>query len=317
MSSWSRIELRYLSALAAVARERSFSRAAETLGYTQSAVSQQIARLERIVGQQLVERPGGPRPVSLTAAGELLARHAESIVARLASAAADIDALAEGRSGVLRVGCFQSVGVRILPKVLRRFSAAWPQVEVRLTELPDDGGLLAQVEHGDLDLTFMTFPLVPGPFEAVELLDDPYVLVMRAGSEPAGRSSPLPLQLLTGLPLMTYSPLREANLVENRLGRPDLRDQIVFRSNDNGTLLGLAAEGVGAALMPSLSVDPERPGISVLDLDGVPPRVVGVAWHRDRYRIPAADAFVGFCHAVAAEERHARTPAGGSRPPHA
>src|ERR671930_2454082 len=82
---WLGIELRHLTALEAVGREGSFGRAAKSLGYTQSAVSQQIAALERIVGSRLIERPGGPRRVSLTEAGELLLRHAEAIVARLAA----------------------------------------------------------------------------------------------------------------------------------------------------------------------------------------------------------------------------------------
>src|ERR671927_1471559 len=107
---WLGIELRHLTALEAVGREGSFGRAAKSLGYTQSAVSQQIAALERIVGARLVERPGGPRTVSLTDAGELLLRHAEALVARLAAARADIAALSAGEVGRLRVGTYQSVG---------------------------------------------------------------------------------------------------------------------------------------------------------------------------------------------------------------
>ena len=82
---WLGVEVRHFAALEAVARERSFGRAAESLGYTQSAISQQIQTLEKIVGEKLVERPGGPRPVSLTEAGTLLLRHAESIVTRCSS----------------------------------------------------------------------------------------------------------------------------------------------------------------------------------------------------------------------------------------
>src|ERR1041385_314725 len=119
--SWLGVEVRHLAALQALAAERSFSRAAGRLGYTQSAVSQQIATLERIVGEQLVERPGGPRPVSLTEAGELLLRHAESIVDRLQAAQADLHALQTGEAGTLRVGTFQSAGARLLPEVMRRF----------------------------------------------------------------------------------------------------------------------------------------------------------------------------------------------------
>src|SRR4051812_42346481 len=136
--SWLGVELRHLAALQAVAEQGSFGRAAEKLGYTQSAVSQQIATLERIVGERLVERPGGPRPVTLTEAGRILLRHAESIVARLQAAQADIAALAQGEAGSLHVGTFQSVGVRVLPKVIRRFRTAWPDVQIELRESHSD-----------------------------------------------------------------------------------------------------------------------------------------------------------------------------------
>src|SRR5262245_34406770 len=119
---WLGVELRHLAALHAVAQEASFGRAAERLGYTQSAISQQIAALERIVGERLVERPGGPRPVSLTEAGRLLLRHADSIMARLAAAQADLTALSAGAAGTLRVGTWQSTGARILPVLMRRFN---------------------------------------------------------------------------------------------------------------------------------------------------------------------------------------------------
>ena len=119
---WLGVEIRHFAALQAVASEGSFGRAAQRLGYTQSAISQQIATLERIVGERLVDRPGGPRPVSLTEAGRLLLRHADSIVARLDAAQADLNALRAGEAGTLRVGTFQSAGARVLPEVMRRFT---------------------------------------------------------------------------------------------------------------------------------------------------------------------------------------------------
>ena len=114
LHDWAGLELRHLIALQAVAEERSFGRAAERLGYTQSAVSHQIAALEGLVGERVVERGRGQRSVELTQAGALLARHADAIVARLRAAQADYAAFTEGAAGVLRVGIYQSVGTRIL-----------------------------------------------------------------------------------------------------------------------------------------------------------------------------------------------------------
>ena len=98
-SAWSGLEMRHLLALVAVVETGTFSAAAEELGYTQSAVSQQIGILERIVGAPLFERPGGRRPVQLTAAGQMLLTHARAVIARVSAAAADLRALAAGEQG--------------------------------------------------------------------------------------------------------------------------------------------------------------------------------------------------------------------------
>jgi DNA-binding transcriptional LysR family regulator len=201
---WLGLELRHLIALEAVAREGSFGRAAISLGYTQSAVSQQIAALEKIVGARLVDRPGGPRPVSLTPAGELLRRHATAIVARLAAARADMAALAEGEAGTLRVGIFQSVGARLLPGLLRRYKAEWPLVSVQVREAVSSAELLPLVESGELDVTFCELPLPEGPFDGVELMRDPYVLLVAADSPLAARGSAPPLRELGDLPLVGW-----------------------------------------------------------------------------------------------------------------
>ena len=295
---WLGIELRHFLALEAVARAGSFGKAAASLGYTQSAVSQQIATLERIVGQRLVERPGGPKAVSLTEAGRLLLTHADAIAARVAAAQADLTALGDGEAGALRVGVFQSVGQRILPELMRRFLQAWPLVDVTLTESADDTELLGLVERGQLDLTFSDLPLVEGPFESVELMRDPYVLVVPSDSPFAGRTSPPSDREIAELDLIGHKHCRTIANVEARFGRPLT---FVFRSDHNQTVQALVAAGVGMALVPRLTMDPEDEATALVELPKVAPRVIALAWHRDRYRTPAAKAFVEMTQQITAE----------------
>ena len=295
---WLGIELRHLLALEAVAREGSFGKAATSLGYTQSAVSQQIAMLERIVGQRLVERPGGPKPVSLTEAGRLLLTHAEAIAARLSAAQADLSAFGNGEAGTLRVGVFQSVGQRVLPEVMRCFFEAWPKVDVTLTESADDTELLGLVERGDLDLTFADLPLIEGPFEAVELLRDPYVLVVPADSELANEGAAPSLREIAELDLIGHKHCRSLTNLEAVFRRPL---HYVFQSDHNQTVQALVAAGVGLALVPGLTMDPQDESTVILEAPKVPPRVIALAWHRDRYRPPAARSFVETAQAVSAE----------------
>jgi molybdate transport repressor ModE-like protein len=296
--SWLGVELRHFLALEAVAREGSFGKAALALGYTQSAVSQQIAALERIVGQRLVERPGGPKPVSLTEAGRLLLKHADAIAARVAAAQADLTALGDGEAGTLRVGVFQSVGQRILPELMRRYLLAWPQVKVSLTESANDEELLTLVERGDLDLTFSDLPLPEGPFESVELLRDPYVLVVAADSPFADRDTPPTVRELAELDLIGHKHCRTIKQLEANIKLPL---NFVFRSDHNQTVQALVASGVGSALVPKLTMDPEDETTELIDIPKLPPRVIALAWHRDRYRTPAAHAFVDTAEAVTAE----------------
>ncbi|MDX6591410.1 MAG: hypothetical protein QOJ13_606 [Gaiellales bacterium] len=297
---WLGVELRHLAALQAVAEEGSFGRAAIRLGYTQSAVSQQIATLERLVGERLVERPGGPRPISLTEAGSVLLRHAEGIVARLRAAQADLAALAEGAAGSLRVGTYQSVGARVLPEVIRRFSSSHPLVDVTLSEA-EDATLLRKIEEGELDLAFIHLPLPDGPFEAIELLRDPYVLVARKDS-PIATGPPPTLRDVGELPLISFRTCSNGHQLEAHLKLRGMTPDVVFRSDDNGTMQGMVAAGVGVALMPLLAVDAADPRVSVIDMSGrIPPRLIGIAWHRDRVRSTAARSFVDLAGDVCAE----------------
>jgi len=296
---WMGLDLRHLVALKTIADVGSFGKAGEKLGYTQSAISQQIATLERIVGLRLIERPGGPRPISLTEAGEVLLRHAEAIQARLLAAKADMNALEAGDAGRLRVGTFQSVGTRVLPTLLRRFSESHPEVEILLRESLDEIELLEMVERGELDLTFWALPVAQGPYESVELLSDPYVLVVPAGSPLAALKRPPTLKEIALQPLIGFNHCASTAEVEASLALTGRKPKVVFRSDNNGTVQGLVGAGVGISVSPRLTVDEDDPRIDVIDLQGrVAPRVIALVWHRDRHRSPAAAAFVDSAVAV-------------------
>lgn len=296
---WLGVEIRHLAALEAVANAGSFGRAAERLGYTQSAVSQQIQTLERVVGERLVERPGGRRGVFLTEAGTLLLRHAEAIVARLDAARADMTALRAGETGTLRLGTYQSFGARVLPEVMREFRTAWPGIDLVLSEPTTDPELYGAVESGTLDLAFCSPPLPEGPFEALALASDPYVLVVPADHPLAARSS-ASLADVGELPLIGATACASGLVAESALREAGFTVEYGFRSDDNGTVQGLVAAGYGAALVPLLAVLPGDDRVRVLRLKPViPRRVIAVVWHRDRHRSPAARAFVEIAEDVA------------------
>jgi DNA-binding transcriptional LysR family regulator len=300
-AGWLGLGLRHLATLRALAEEQSFSAAAARLGYTQSAVSQQIALLERLVGQRLVERSAGNRAVKLTEAGRVLNAHAEAIAARLAAAKADMEALASGRGGRLRVGTFQTVGARILPEALRRLLSEWPEISLELTEAIADLELLELLEQGALDLAFAVLPLPPGEFERIELISDPFV-ASTAVNDPLARRDRLTPAELGERPLVCFRSCRVTELALDQLRAHGREPNVVFRSDHNETVQGAAAAGIATAFLPRLAVD-ERDG-RTRQLEIVPdvtPRVIAAVWRANEELSPAAAALVDAALAVSTE----------------
>src|SRR3954454_15395297 len=144
------LDVRRMRVLREVAVRGSFSAAAEALSFTQSAVSQQIAALEREAGTTLVQRSA--RGIRLTAAGEAVVRHAEAIMARLAEAEAELEAIAGLRGGRLRMASFESAGSTLMPLAIADFRAKHPGVELSMT-LGEPERTEPQLKSGELDLT--------------------------------------------------------------------------------------------------------------------------------------------------------------------
>lgn len=298
------VEARHLAALQAIAEERSFSRAAERLGYAQSAVSQQIAALERAVGLKLVERPGGPRPVSLTEAGEVVLRHADRLLARLGALRADLDQLVAGESGTIRVGTFQSAGARILPGVIREFRARWPEVRVEIREELNESLLLEGVAAGALDLTFASAGTpIPGQLDHETLLEDRYVLLAPPGSPYRGRAS-VSLRELDGLDVIEPPDNVSCQLnLERAWTAAGASRHTVFRTDDNLTVMRMVGAGIGHALVPELAAEAGLDAdVEVVPLSGdLLVRRIAIYWHRDRYRSRASETFVEIAREVGAQ----------------
>jgi molybdate transport repressor ModE-like protein len=307
------LELRHLVALKAVAEEGTFAAAARRLGYTQSAVSQQIAALERILDAHLLERPRGRRP-ALTHAGALVLRHGRAMLARAQAVEADLAAAAKGSAATLRLGTYQSMGVHVLPALLPRLRATHPRVDVRLTESASDVELLELVERGELDLTFCMLPLEPGPFQAIELLNDPYLLVLPLRS-PLARRRRVTIREIASLPLIGFRSCRNDHRIEAQLRARGFEPSLVLRSDDNSTVQALVAAGVGAALMPRLTVDLDNGRTACVDVGALfPPRLLGLVWHRDREPSEAASALAALAVEVCNELQEGGAPPDTPRP---
>ena len=308
MDMWERdLEIKHLVALQAVAAERSFGRAADRLGFTQSAISQQIDALERVVGEPVFDRPGGPRPVELTPAGQVLLDHAEAVFRQLHQAEEEVTRLRAGDGGSLVVGTFQSVSVKVLPEVIRRLKAERPLLDIRLFEADDLDILGDRIVEGQLDLAFMVGTTLDERFTSIHLMDDPYLLI----SAHTGQPKPLvvPTAGLDGVPLVgEYFSSCQAG-VDRALRAVGVEPNYVFRTNDNGAVQAMVRVGVGVAVLPVLAVDTADPEVVTQQLDPpIPPRRITIVRRTGRTLPPAADRFVELAVEVCAEL------AGRSRP---
>jgi DNA-binding transcriptional LysR family regulator len=294
------LEIRHLIALVGVAEERTFGRAAQRLGYTQSAISQQIAALERAVGAPLFDRPGGPRPVELTPLGRLLADHAREVLARVETAAKEVRRFQAGVIGRLDVGTFQSVSTTMLPAILGRLRTERPQLDAHLIESDVHEDLVRRVVEGELDVSFLLNREAPG-LETIPLLTDPFVVVALPDEVDHDAVS---VTTLIGQPLIGQHDNTCQRFVDDGLRSVGIEPDYVFRSSDNTAVAAMVRAGMGMAVLPLLAVDTSDPRLAIRPLDPpIPPRHIGIGWRRGRTLSPAAERFVELAQEQAAELR--------------
>lgn len=302
------LDVRRMKVLREVAAQGSFSAAAEALNFTQSAVSQQVAALERETGAKLVER--GARGIRLTDAGEALVRHTDAVLARLDDAEEELQAIAGLRGGRLRLAAFQSVGATLVPRAVAVFHERHPDVELSMGDAePEDA--VALLKAGDVDIAFtMDWAARPDPpdpaLEYIELVDDRYDVVMRKG-HPLASAKRLSLADIADEPWINPATTCECDRVIGDACRAaGFEPKIAFRTNENMAAQAYVASGVGIALLPRLACEPLHPAVMVRPLDkGAPVRRIHAARLASGYRSPANEAMMQILQDVAEEFREA------------
>ena len=261
-----------LRVLAEVARAGSIASAAQRLAFTPSAVSQQIGKLERDLGCQLLHRH--PRGVTLTPVGQALAWHAEAVTGELRAAGQTVQAMLGVEPRRLAVGTFASAGQSLVPGALARFRRQHPEVALSLLDLepPDGYGL---VISGDLDLLIThCYPGMPLPdsrgLHRQLLLRDPLRIVLPADHPKAGRAR------------LSVADLADEEWISGDEGEPNRvslelaarsaasRPHIAYETRDYQVTLALIEAGLGISLVPaSVLGHASRPGIASSPVEGV------------------------------------------------
>jgi len=301
------LDVRRMKVLREVAARGSFSAAAEALNFTQSAVSQHVAALERESGTRLVER--GSRGVRLTEAGSALVTHADAILARIACAEEELAAIAGLRGGRLRLACFQSAGATLVPRAVAAFHERHPAVELGMVEAePDEAG--AGLKGGDIDLALVyDFEAIPGmldpELEKAHLIDDPYDAILPSGHDLADRPQ-LRLGDLAQQPwIASTSTCGCRQITERACQDAGFEPRIAFEADETLAAQALVAAGVGVTMLPRLALTTLHPAVVARKLSNPPVRRIWAARPAGAYQSPASEAMLQILQDVAEEFRGA------------
>jgi DNA-binding transcriptional LysR family regulator len=298
------LDSRRLKVLCEVARHGSFSAAAAALGYTQPAVSRQIATLEAEVGTVLVRRV--PLGAVLTDAGRLLVARSEVILARLADAELELRALVGLEAGMLRLATFASAAASFVPIAVARFRERYPEIELTI-EMGDPDETVSRLRAGEFDLVLSHDRMIDSAqgasgIELVHLFDDPMYVAMPAGHGLC-RARKLTLADFADEPWMlaTTQTCPDARLFLRSCHAAGFEPQIAFQNDDYSAILGFVAAGVGVALIPDMVSRGARDDVVIRSLDPTPPSRPILAVLPAGYRSPAASAMLAVLDEVGEE----------------
>jgi molybdate transport repressor ModE-like protein len=267
------IDVRRLRVLRALADHGTVAAAAEALHLTPSAVSQQLAALEREVGQPIVEKRG--RGLILTGAGDVLLEHAHALFAQLERAEADVAAHGRGELGTVTVGAFPTALAAIAAPAAQALATTHPRLHLELLDVESPHCFAALIEERiDLAISMQSesAPAVDDPrFSRWPLLDDPLDAVLPRDHPLADRSA----VALDALAAETWvGPSPGTSCLEVTLAgcaAAGFVPPLVHRTNDFATIMTFVAAGLGVALVPRLAQDRVPAGVAIVSLRGTPP----------------------------------------------
>jgi len=217
--------------LVAVADQGSFRGAARSLGYTQSAISHQIALLERGLDAPMFIRPGGRGAITLTPAGDAVYRRARRVLGEVETLGADVAAIQSGERQTLRIGVFQTATTELLPGALRTLREQRPDVEVVLSEIDDNARTFDQMAAGRLELAFLVNPEPDDRIQSIPLLDDPWVILTRRDSELAA-AEVASFDLLDGVDVVAWNRRWRTQVeLEKAWRRRAISPRVVYRTD--------------------------------------------------------------------------------------
>jgi DNA-binding transcriptional LysR family regulator len=286
------LDLRRLRLLRELSARGTIGAVAEALSYSPSAVSQQLAALEKEAGVKLLERAG--RNVRLTAAAQTLVGHADALLARVEEAEADLAAMSGQVTGTVRIAAFQSAGLFLLAPALKRLTAAHPALRAEVEDAEAET-TLPSLALGALDLVLGDeYPFVPRPpdprIEVEPLLREQFRVVLPAEHPLARDGGPVALAALRDEPWAAGKPDGDYAEMAFRACRtmggfePEMR----HRSNDLLIILALVAAGQAVTLLPDLVGSESNPAVAVRDVaEGPIERTVFSAIRRSSTRRPA------------------------------
>ena len=259
------IEIRHLRYFLAVAESLHFSKAAERLGIAQPPLSQQIRRLEQMIGHRLFDRT--TRGVKLTLAGQLLADRARSTLEKIDDDLEQVRRLGRGEEGTLTVGFSGSVMFTGLPAAIENYRRRYPKVELRLRELATQAQIPALLD-GTLDLAFMRDGDATDGIQIVTVLREPYVAVL-PGRHALARKRALHVADLRREPFVLFARRLGPLAFDRTLAcceRSGFRPNIVQEAPQWPTLVSLVAAGLGISLAPACVANVQIPGAVYRDV---------------------------------------------------